>query len=108
MTKKLQDDAPVIVRVTKINGPLPHLQKYVGQEATVDYNFNIGRKTFISAILNDGSRLSLDPDQYEVISGTLTPQSSSYMPHRRSQQIRMNKAAGRYAKRARSGRTQQY
>ena len=108
MTKKLQDDAPVIVRVTKINGPLPHLQKYVDQEATVDYNFNIGRETFISAIFSDGTRLSLDPNQYEVISGTLTPQSSNYMPHRRAQQLRMNKAARRYAKRARGGRTQQY
>ena len=106
MTKKPHDDTPAIVRIQNINVSL--LTQYNGQEATVAYSFNIGSETFASVICADGKTLMLNPSLYEVISGTLTPQSSSRMRNRPVQQIRMNKAAGRYAKRARSGRTQQY
>ena len=107
MAKKPQDDAPVIVRVTKINGNL--LTRYVEQEATVVYSFNIGRKIFASVLCNDGQTLLLDPDQYEVISGTLTPTPSNGSPnHHKAQDLRMAKAARRYAKRASRGGTVTY
>ena len=86
------------------------LDQYNGQEATVVHSFNIGQEIFASVLCSDGQTLLLDPDQYEVISGTLTPAPPNRSQnHHRTQDLRMAKAARRHANRTfRRGGTVQY
>ena len=108
MTQKPQDNAPVILRVKNIT--VKPLDQYNGQEATIVHSFNIGREIFASVLCSDGQTLLLDPDQYEVISGTLTPAPPDRSQnHHRAQDLRMAKAARRHANRTfRRGGTVQY
>ena len=107
MTKKPQDDTTVIVRVKNIQVPL--LAQYNGQEAKVEYCFAGLTGISASVICANGQTLLLDPKQYEVINGALTPAPPNHgQNHHKAQQLRMNKAARRHAKRARHGKTQEY
>ena len=107
MAKKPQDDVPVIVRVKNIQVPL--LAQYNGQQAKVEYCFAGLTGISASVICANGQTLLLDPSEYDVISGTLTPTPPNHVQnHHKAQQLRMNKAARRYIKRARRGPTQEY
>jgi len=108
LTQKPQDNAPVILSVKNIT--VKPLDEYNGQEATVVHSFNIGQEIFASVLCSDGQTLLLDPDQYEVISGTLTPAPPDRSPnHHRAQDLRMAKAARHHANRTfRRGGTVQY
>ena len=107
MTKKLQDDAPVIVRVKSI--AVKPLDQYNGQEAKVDDCFRGLTGITATVICTDGQTLMLTPDEYDMIDGTLTPAPPNHgQNHHKAQDLRVTKAARGYAKRHRRGRTQQY
>ena len=107
MAKKPQEDMPVIVRVKNIQVPL--LAQYNGQEAKVEYCFTGLTGISASVTCTNGQTLLLDPDEYDVVSGALTPAPPNHgQNHHKAQQLRMNKGARRHAKRARHGKTQEY
>ena len=107
MAKKPQDNAPAIVRVKNIQVPL--LAQYNGQEAKVEYCFAGLTGISASVICTNGQTLLLDPNEYDVISGALTPAPPNHgQNHHRAQNLRIAKANRRYIKRARRGPTQEY